>query len=487
MIDPRTLLTLSGLMYLTLSLLTFLALMRHQDGVVRRWCLWGALTGLVFLLTSNPLDWPHPFQFNLLSTAAATSLLGRALAFQTDPRQDPAARRLLIRFALGYLLVYSLLEWALGPAARAGFARVMAGLCTLAIGMGAAWFAYERRLPFSVLVSVPYTALGLIYLGHGMSTWAGHIPWRLVNDNGWSLLLMWSVFISSILGHVGFMNMMLARILRKDVRRVQSRAASETRQKLLSELGWRDRQWRIRLLTRSLNEALRRPLNNTLDRVQHLRHTLGRGRAEVDPVVQELDGVIHNTQEAATMIGCIRSLIRPSWSQPASIVVQDTVNSLLALVREDFRQRQVTLHLQLPSTPIQAIADPVQVSHVVLNVLSNAAEAMAGRPDAELQLQLSANDQEWTLKVSDNGPGFPVSVLTHQPGPQDALSPVEGGWRVGLSVSHAMVRAHGGSLLLFNRAEGGACVEIRLPLSGPPSDHIGASEPPQRLSQPLSA
>ena len=75
-----------------------------------------------------------------------------------------------------------------------------------------------------------------------------------------------------------------------------------------------------------------------------------------------------------------------------------------------------------------------------------------------------------TIQVDDRGPGFPVDFLPHafdrfhRAG--DARSRDDGGTGLGLSIVRAIVRAHGGRTVAYNRPGGGAAVRIELPAVG---------------------
>jgi signal transduction histidine kinase/CheY-like chemotaxis protein len=58
-----------------------------------------------------------------------------------------------------------------------------------------------------------------------------------------------------------------------------------------------------------------------------------------------------------------------------------------------------------------ALADPVQLNRVFVNVLKNAQEALADRPDPQLHLTLEAAEGFVRVRLSDNGPGIPEEEL----------------------------------------------------------------------------
>ncbi len=108
--------------------------------------------------------------------------------------------------------------------------------------------------------------------------------------------------------------------------------------------------------------------------------------------------------------------------------------------------------------------DPTQIEQVVINLIKNAQEAGSDPGSVELGIRI-ARDGTAEIEVRDRGPGFGSEAL------KNALLPLyttkDGGSGMGLSLSQEIVEAHGGSLALMNRKDGGAIIRASLP--GKPS------------------
>lgn len=120
----------------------------------------------------------------------------------------------------------------------------------------------------------------------------------------------------------------------------------------------------------------------------------------------------------------------------------------------------VVLNLDLADGLLVAV-DPIQLQQVVINLVRNAADALAAAPLREVRLAARAAGDAVELEVEDNGPGIPPAMM-------DTLfeafaSSKPDGMGVGLSISRTIVEAHGGTLSAANRPEGGACFRVSLP------------------------
>jgi signal transduction histidine kinase len=102
-----------------------------------------------------------------------------------------------------------------------------------------------------------------------------------------------------------------------------------------------------------------------------------------------------------------------------------------------------------------------------LNLLRNAAEAVADQERREIALLTEARDNIVRISVVDNGPGIPeeVQAKLFQP----FVSTKKTGMGVGLSICHAIIAAHDGSVWAEPNPDGGTIFHIKLPLHLPQS------------------
>ena len=107
--------------------------------------------------------------------------------------------------------------------------------------------------------------------------------------------------------------------------------------------------------------------------------------------------------------------------------------------------------------------DRQQISQVLVNLVSNAADALENRDDGEIRIRTWHNARGVFLCLEDNGPGFGPDVLGRIFNPFFTTKPVGKGTGLGLSVSHGIITSHGGDISAENRPGGGASFTIRLP------------------------
>jgi PAS domain S-box-containing protein len=194
-------------------------------------------------------------------------------------------------------------------------------------------------------------------------------------------------------------------------------------------------------------------------------------------LIEYLQGIRDMGTRAAKIVTDLLSFSRKQSSDVAphdlNVLVQQTLDLASAdydLRRKyDFREIEVTLDLahDLP----QLICDGQQIEQVVLNLLRNAAQAMAGEQEGERQPRLTVRTRvlgEWVrLEMEDNGPGIPGEVRERLFEPFFTTKEVGKGTGLGLWLCWSIVvERHGGRIWVESGADGGSCFVIELPVVG---------------------
>jgi CheY-like chemotaxis protein len=136
------------------------------------------------------------------------------------------------------------------------------------------------------------------------------------------------------------------------------------------------------------------------------------------------------------------------------------------LIAYDLQQRQIELVRDLASSPVVVFGDRQELQQVLLNLIMNAAHALAGVEAGRLRrLTLATGRQgdEAFLRVSDTGPGVPAPQVAQLFTPFFTTKGPGHGTGLGLSLSYGMVEAHGGRIAYEPAKGGGAEFTVLLP------------------------
>jgi nitrogen fixation/metabolism regulation signal transduction histidine kinase len=160
------------------------------------------------------------------------------------------------------------------------------------------------------------------------------------------------------------------------------------------------------------------------------------------------------------------------------------LNRLVAEVTELYRgqdpARRIRIRGALDPAASTLVADQGRLRQLLHNLLTNAVEALEGRPGGDILVSTRAalHDDEAVIAITveDNGPGFQRELIGQAFDPY--VTTKAKGTGLGLAIVRKIVEEHGGHVEAENRPEGGACIRIELPLSESKTD-----EAAQRTSQ----
>jgi signal transduction histidine kinase len=141
------------------------------------------------------------------------------------------------------------------------------------------------------------------------------------------------------------------------------------------------------------------------------------------------------------------------------IDLRDVLRATAHAVGPSFETRQARLEMTLPQAPLALRGDAAALEQLFLNLLRNAAEALPEGGLASLRVATSEGSVE--VRVDDSGTGMSPEVQSRAFEP--LFSTRTEGTGLGLPIAQRIAMAHGGSIEIESRAEGGTRVTVRLP------------------------
>ena len=146
--------------------------------------------------------------------------------------------------------------------------------------------------------------------------------------------------------------------------------------------------------------------------------------------------------------------------------VNELVRDTLALLRSELILKNVSAQLELAPSPPPVVGDRVELQQVLLNLVLNAADAMASRNAGrhEVRIQTSVDGPHAVrVSVADRGSGLPAELLADTFAPFFTTKPH--GMGMGLKISQSIVEAHSGRLWAVNNPDQGATFHFTLPVA----------------------
>ena len=170
-------------------------------------------------------------------------------------------------------------------------------------------------------------------------------------------------------------------------------------------------------------------------------------------------------QRASDIIQTIRGLVRPRADERKAIDLLALVSETLSLLGPELERRHIELVTWFPQSLPPFIAQRIQLQQLLLNLILNAAEAMAETPVGQRRLVIAMRvlaDSRVEISLSDTGHG-----LTSEQAQrifQPFVTSKSDGIGLGLSICKSIVEAHGGEIEAQSEAGKGATFTVRLPI-----------------------
>jgi two-component system, NtrC family, sensor kinase len=201
--------------------------------------------------------------------------------------------------------------------------------------------------------------------------------------------------------------------------------------------------------------------------------------AEYDHVRADWQKLVRSIRAGAERTaGIVRDLRTYSRASGAELREVDLVGQLditLTLITPLVRNRIQIRRSVSPEVPT-VIGNPGHIGQIFMNLLSNAAQAIAGEGWIELDVTPVVGRSAVRVSVADSGPGIDPAVMERVADPFFTTKEVGEGTGLGLWITDSIVRAHGGTLAWSNRPGAGAEFVVTLPVrpaAAVPSDHSG--------------
>jgi two-component system C4-dicarboxylate transport sensor histidine kinase DctB len=146
------------------------------------------------------------------------------------------------------------------------------------------------------------------------------------------------------------------------------------------------------------------------------------------------------------------------------VVLAEVLDDTLDFLRTRLERAGAVVSIDQPDRGLTVRAGNVRLQHVILNLVSNALDAMQGQAAPRLDFTVRAQDERVTLSLRDHGPGIAEAELGRIFDPFFTTKDVGEGLGLGLSISYNMVKDFDGVLRAENHPAGGAVFTIELPL-----------------------
>jgi signal transduction histidine kinase len=214
---------------------------------------------------------------------------------------------------------------------------------------------------------------------------------------------------------------------------------------------------------------VRNPINNISTGVQLVASRLGSDH----PLYESLETVRNECNRLDQLMSDVLLFARPLKLNIEPVQLADLMDRILARWNPHFKQVGVQCHTEFDSATPSALADERTLERVIVNLITNALQAMTdgGTLSVNISASKAALGDMVELKIIDTGPGIPPDIQDRIFDP--FFTTKKEGTGLGLAIGRRILSAHKGTIQVESYPDAGTVFTISLPAA--PED--GGSDP----------
>jgi signal transduction histidine kinase len=244
----------------------------------------------------------------------------------------------------------------------------------------------------------------------------------------------------------------------------QQRIAHETEQRIeaLEQLRHADRLVTVGQLAAGLAHEMGTPLNVVAGRASMILNEPEMGKEKLR------ENALAIKNEAMRISSIVQKGLDYSRQNEVKMVrtdLRDIVNNTVELLRPIARRQRIDIDVALPVQAAMAKCDPEHIQQVLMNLITNAIDAVDKDDAVQIRLEASLDKQDWILTISDPGHGIDPAIAHRVFEPFFTTKDVGFGTGLGLSIVKDIVEEHGGTIGFTSQPGQGTTFRIELPAS----------------------
>ena len=248
------------------------------------------------------------------------------------------------------------------------------------------------------------------------------------------------------------------RLLKEEV--AERRATERALRKTQSDLVQAGKLAALGQMSAALSHELNQPLAATRTYADNAGILIGRGR--IDEAREAVGRIASLVDRMASISRHLRNFARKPNQKLGPVPLDEAVRDTLEIVAWRLKAAGAELAVDLgPAVPV-VHAGPVRLQQVLVNIITNAADAVEGLPDRRIELRARPDGERVRISIADRGPGVPEAIAGRIFDPFFSTKGVGKGLGLGLSISYNIIKDFGGSLTVARRADGGTVATIVL-------------------------
>jgi signal transduction histidine kinase len=220
----------------------------------------------------------------------------------------------------------------------------------------------------------------------------------------------------------------------------------------------------MREMTASIAHELNQPLAAIVANANAGLRWLGSATPDLDEVKASLQRIVGVGDHASQIIGTIRATFKKGSEEKVPIDVNELVREVLTLLQRELHGHRIFVRTELAERLPRALGNRIQLQQVIVNLVTNAIEAMDSVTDHDriLRLASQARESDLLVTVEDCGTGIDLSNIDRIF--ERFFTTKSDGMGMGLAICRSIVEAHNGRLWVEPGGRQGSVFHLLLPM-----------------------
>ncbi|MGO2236455.1 MAG: ATP-binding protein [Marinomonas sp.] len=213
-----------------------------------------------------------------------------------------------------------------------------------------------------------------------------------------------------------------------------------------------------------LGVGITHEINQPLTAIASHLHTAGRHmeKGQVDKAQNSLDKIGLLLTKIARITKHLKAFARVAGTELTPVCLDAVIQDAIELMSSQITDQHCTLNYKASSASFYVLAEPIRLEQVMVNLISNAVDALSSASVKQLSIRVYEQDDKIMIDVHDTGIGIEEGQLEQIFDPFFTQKEVGQGLGLGLSISYNIVQDFGGQIRVSSTPEAGSRFTLEL-------------------------
>lgn len=213
-----------------------------------------------------------------------------------------------------------------------------------------------------------------------------------------------------------------------------------------------------------LGVGITHEINQPLTAIASHLHTAGRHmeQGQINKAQNSLDKVTQLLNKITRITKHLKAFARVAGTELSPVLLDNVIKDAIELMFNQIHDQNCTFHYQASNSSLYVLAEPIRLEQVMVNLISNAVDALSSAPVKQLSIEVYESDNKVMINVNDTGTGIEKDQIDQIFDPFFTQKEVGQGLGLGLSISYNIIQDFGGQIRVISAPNKGSSFTLEL-------------------------